>query len=375
MRNDELSAVVLFERQSDADLRAIAAAITRELAEGDDDGEAPSGAIALPVAEGRPRLESADVALVLDAASAERARAARVPRVAALLPRLAFDWDGPLDVDLVLVPHEALVEEVVARGVPAARVRTTGPVAPDGWAPAEDRAALRARLGPRAAAPWVVVRAAALEDDPAAALVQLSLVRRSVAWLFDVGGDAELARALRRRVPGYGLDAVMFADGPDALGAYQAADAVLGRIEGVEVLRAAAVGAALATMPPRSDQLRLAHVLESSGVADVADAPATLAVTLDRALEEEALARGRAAVAALEAGAGAARVAAVLRQLARGELPSAGASGLPVGLERLGAPDERPPERLRSEPPPKRADDLDRKVDEELAALRQKLGL
>ncbi len=374
MRNDDLSAVVLFERQSDPDLRDIAAAITRELADGDD-GEAPSGAIALPVAERGPRLETADVALVMDAASAERARAARVPRVAALFPRLALDWDGPLDVDLALVAHEALVEDLVARGVPAARVRTTGPVAPDGWAPAEDRAALRARLGPRADAPWVVVRAAALEDDPAAALVQLSLVRRSVVWLFDVGGDAELARALRRRVPGYGLDALMFADGPDAASAYQAADAVLGRIEGVEVLRAAAVGAALATLPPRSDQLRLAHVLESSGVADVADAPATLAVTLDRALEEDALARGRAAMAALEAGAGAARVAAVVLQLARGELASAGASGLPVGLERLGAADERRAERPRSEPPPKRADDLDRKVDEELAALRQKLGL
>ncbi|MCZ7683256.1 MAG: hypothetical protein M5U28_32440 [Sandaracinaceae bacterium] len=143
MRNDDLSAVVLFERQSDPDLRDIAAAITRELADGDD-GEAPSGAIALPVAERGPRLETADVALVMDAASAERARAARVPRVAALFPRLALDWDGPLDVDLALVAHEALVEDLVARGVPAARVRTTGPVAPDGWAPAEDRAALRA---------------------------------------------------------------------------------------------------------------------------------------------------------------------------------------------------------------------------------------
>lgn len=373
MVSNDLSAVVLFERRDDPDLRAIAAAITRELGS-DDDAPAPSGAIALPVGDGVPRLETADVAIVLDAGSAERARAAHVPRIVALFPRFDLAWEGPFDVDLVLVPHEALIEEAVANGVPAARVRTAGPVAPDGWAPAADRGELRARLGLRADTPCVVVRAAALEDDPAAALVQLSLVRREVVWLFDVGSDAELARRLRRRVPGYGLDALMFADGPDALAAYQAADAVLGRIDGIEVIRAAAVGAALATMPPRTDQLRLAHALESSGLADVADAGATLAVTLDRTLEHDALAAARAVMARLEAGEGPKRVVSIVRQLARGELPTAGGSGLPLGLERLGAPEQKREAGPAPEAPP-RKDEIDQKVDQELAALRQKLGL
>lgn len=370
--NDELSAVVLFERRDDPDLRAIAAAITRELGEGEEP-EVPSGAIALPVTDGAPRLETADVAIALDAASAERARRAGVPRVVVLAPRFALDGEGPIDADLVLVPHEALVEQAVARGVPAARVHGVGPVAPEGFAPADDRAALRARLGPPPELPWIVVRAAAIEDDPAAALVQLSLVRREAVWLFDVASDVELAHHLRRRVPGYGIDAFMFADGPDARSAYQAADAVLGRLDGIEIVRAAAVGAALAVLPPRGDQLRLADALDGSGTAHVADAAATLAVTLDRLLEPDALAKARAASSALEARGGAERVARIVRQLVRGELPAPGASGLPVGLERIGTRDEKGAR--EPEAPLPRKDELDREVDEELAALRRKLGL
>lgn len=381
MSHDDLSAVVLFERRDDPDLAALAAALLRELGEPEDEPEAPDVGgtfIALPVAEetSPARLDRARVAVALDAASARRAREAGVPRVVALFPRLALDWEGELDVDLVIVAHEALVEDVVGRGVPPSRIRNLGPVAPEGWTPASDRAALRTSLGLREDAPWVVVRASAFEDDPAATLVQLSLVRVDAVWLFDVGSDPELARTLRRRVPGYGLDAVMFADGPDARRAYQAADAVLGRLEGAEVVRAWSVGAALVALPPRSHQLRLAHMLETAGVVEVADAAATLAVSLDRVLEAEPLAKARAAAAGLEAPQGAARVASVVRQLARGELPLGGA-GLPVGLERLSELERTRaarPDRPAAPTRPTR-DDVDAKVDEELAALRRRLGL
>lgn len=359
--NDALSAVVLFEPPGDAHLRGVAAALKRELAAGEPPPPEVS-AIALPVVdETRARLERAEVVIALDAASAERARAAGVPQVVLLVPRLdvrALELD--VEVDLVLVAHEALAAEAVRRGL---RAHVSGPVAPEGWSPAADRKAAKAELGFGADTPHVVVRAGALEDDPAAALVQLSLVRASCVWLFDVDADAELAQRLRQRVPGYGLDASMFADGPDALRCYRAADVVLGALHGPEAIRALAVSAALVAVPPRTDELRLAHALEVADVAEVADAPATLAVTLDRVLEGET----SAPAPALD---GAERAVTLVRQLVRGELEAA-ASGLPTGIERLSERDDKP----ESAPPAPPRSDLDASVDAELAALRKKHGL
>lgn len=367
----DLRAAVLYERRDDPDLRGIAAALTRAL--GTDDGEdAPTGAIALPAPDdGAPRVDRADVVIALDGASAHRAKELGAARVVALLPWLTLDWDDALDVDLVLVAHEALAADVVSRGANAARVHACGPIAPEGWGPAADRAALRTAARPDA--PWVIVRGAAIEDDPAPALVQLSLVGPDVVWLFDVGGDPELARMLRRRVSGYGLDALMFADGPDALRAYQAADAVLGRVHGPEAIRAISVGAALVAMPPRESDLRVAHVLETAGIVDFADAPATLAVTLDAALEKAALENARAASAKLDAGAGAARAAELVTKLVRGEIGTAGRAGLPAGLERISELDRARTEKASERPAPRH--DVDKQVDDELAALRKKLGL
>lgn len=374
--SDEFSAVVLFEPERDPDLRGVAAALTRALAAEEEEGEPvgePSrggagGVIALPVPEPSPaRLDEASVVIALDSRSAVRAREAGVPRVVLVEPRLTLEADRTLDVDLVLVAHEALVEEAARRGLSA---RASGPIAPDEWTKSSERAALAADLGLRAEVPWVVVRAAALEDDPAAALVQLALVRERCVWLFDVGGDAELARRLRRRVPGYALDALMFADGPESRRCYQAADAVLGALHGPEMIRALAVGAAPVALPPRAEDVHVANALEHAGIVSVADAAATLAVTLDAALGAGALTKAREAGARLDAGSGARRAVELVRKLIRGELEPSEVSGLPRGIERLSQPEpERLPER------PERVDELDRSVDEELAALRKKLGL
>lgn len=373
--------VVLVDPDAPPDLRRIASAVRAAVRGSDepaDDAEHAS-AIALPVGDGDtadPSLEDADVALVLDGPSLARARAAGVPRVVALAPFLGMGWgDEDLDADLVLVVHRALVEPAVEAGATASRVRVVGAVAPEGWAPHGDRDALRAELGLRVDAPWVVVHAHALDrDDLAPALVQLSLVSADVVWLFDVGVDADFARQLRRRVVGYGLDAFMFAEGPIALGAYQACDVVLGGLDGPEAIRAFAVGASLVTPRPRHDQLRLAHVIETAGLATIADAAATLSVTLDAALAVPALSRARALSLEVDAASGAARVVEAVRALGGDEggdarLPA----GLPSGFERISeSDDEERPDPERRTPGP---DDLDAKVDEELAALRRKLGL
>ena len=380
---DEPSIVLLFEPADDPDLRGVAAALERALAAPVDADDEPSSVItersgatvgsgaahviALPVPDGAStRLEGADVAIALDPVSAARARASGVRRVVLFAPRLELDAPEDADADLLLVTHEALVEEAQRGGL---RARSCGPVARDEWTPAEDRAALKAELGLDAAVPWVVVRAAALADDPAAALVQLALVRERCVWLFDVGGDAELARTLRRRVPGYALDAVMFADGPDALPCYRAADAVLGALHGPEMIRALSVGAALIAVPARARDVRVADALEAGGAASVADTSTMLAVAIDAALEPRALARAREAGARLDATCGAARAVAIAKKLGRGELEPSASSGLPRGLERLSEPET---ERAAA---PRRRGDLEASVDEELAALRKKLGL
>lgn len=369
-------AVVLVDRD-EPDARRIAAAVRQalgltEAAESEpraQGGTAPSGDGVEPSA-----LERVDVAVVLDVASAARARAAGVPRIVALFPFLDVDWEAELEADLVLVAHEALIPDAVERGAPRSRVRCVGPIAPVGWAPSAHRASLRESLEIKPDHPAVVVRAAALDpDDLAPAIMQLSLVRRTTAWLFDVGLDAALAKILRREVPGYGLDARMFAEGPDALRAYQAADVVLGRLEGPEAIRAFSVGAALAATAPSRRRMRSAHVIERAGLAIVADAAATLAVTLDAACALDSLGRLREASAALGAPGGAARAADLVRALVRGELgPPVSAAGLPVGLERLSEPQGfgargsgEHVERVEEEG----------SIDEELAALRKKLGL
>lgn len=363
------SITVLHDVDAGTVRRGIAAALERALGADEEPDADARGAIALPVPEAGA-IGDAQIVVALDAGSLERASRARVPTRVALFPFLRAEWRGDLDADLVLVPHEALVADVVALGARRERVRVCGPIAPDGWSPSDDRGAARERLA-LGEDPCVVVRAHALErDDLAPSLVQLSLVRRDVRWLFDVGSDVELAKRLRDHVPGYGLDALMFADGGDALHAYRAADAALGRIGGAETSRALATGAALVFVPPRSGELRLAHIIEEAGLARIADSAATLGVTLDAALTDEALAAGRAASVGLDAAGGASRAIEMVRGLARGELEGARPTGLPVGFERLGDPELST--RAKEEAP---APERDPSVDEELAALREKLGL
>lgn len=372
---------VLVDGDAPPDLVGVARAVRAALRvpEEVEQEDAEGSGIALPVAEEdapEPSLDTAHVAIVLDGPSSIRARNAGVPKVVALLPWLSARWEGgDLDADLVLVPHRALIDDVVAAGAARDRVRVVGAVAPMGWAPADDRAALREKLGSRVDAPWIVVRVHVFDrDDLAPALVQLSLVSAHAVWLFDVGLDADFARVLRRRVIGYGLDALMFAEGPDALSAYQAADVVLGRLEGAEAMRAFAVGASLVTPKPRPEQLGLAHVIETAGLATIADAAATLSVTLEGALAPAALERSRANALALDAASGAARVADAVRALLAEERSVASIpAGLPRGFERISehGDGERPAPRAPTPPP----DDLDASVDAELAALRKKLGL
>lgn len=325
--------------------------------------------------EAEARVHEADAAVALDAASLERARESGVPVCAVVLPSFDIAWPDDLgQADLVLVAHEVLRDALVRRGVALARIDIVGPVAPEGWAPATERNALRAAAGLDPATPVVIVPAAVLDEEgPHALLMQLALVSKDVVWLFDVGNDIETADALRRIAPAHGVRGYMFADGPDAVRHWQLADVVLGRARGDEVLRALAIGSPLVLLPPGRTDSVAAAALEASGAARRADSMATLAVTIDLAVTPDALAAGRAAAAKLDSPGSAMRIATKVRDawIARHDAGQLLPRGLPTGLEKL------PDTPIAATPIPDREGrttaELEARIDAELDALKKRL--
>jgi len=375
---EKMASIVVLDAREDPHAAPVTAAIAKALA--------VAGARSEKVSEGRPShapaaiaediLHGADAAVVLDPASFDRAREAGVPFCVVVFPGFDLAWSGDLgEADAVVVAHEGLVDELVRRGAPRGRVHVAAPVAPEGFAPVEDRAAAREALELPADLPLVVVPALAFDEwGLKALLVQLSLVSREAGLLFDVGRDSELAEELRHLVPVHGLRGWMFAEERDCHRFWQVADVVVARARGYEVGRALAAGAPLVLLPPGRAGAYSADVLESAGVAEEADVVATLAVTLDRVLEEEALSASRRAVAGFRSEDGAARVAEVVREAWEGRdtgrksLPR----GLPHGLERLST---APPGEEEPTPAPEAArdDDLEARIDRELEELKKRI--
>jgi hypothetical protein len=317
-------------------------------------------------------IHAADTAVVLDPGSLERARESGVRMCAVVFPGFDLAWGGELgESDLVVVAHERLVPHAIRRGAPHGRVVTGGLVAPRGFTPAKDRAALRREAGIEGDFPLVLVPSLAFEEEGfEAVLVQLDLVGKEAGFLFDVGTDAEAADTLRRLVPAHDLRAWMFAEEPGVVAHYQMADVVLARAHGYEVARALAVGAPLVLLPAGRSSALAADTLEALGVGTDADVLATLSVTLDAALEPEALEERRAAVRALDVADGAMRVAMAVHGAwrERGESEVA-RRGLPKGLEKLVATVPVGPQRKAHGD----LGDIEDRVERELRALKEKL--
>ncbi|MEM9189068.1 MAG: hypothetical protein AAGF12_07820, partial [Myxococcota bacterium] len=325
----------------------------------------------------------------LDGGSLERAREAGVPFCVALFPGFDLAWAGDLELaDLVLVPDAELIPSLVSRNVPRDRLEAIGPIAPAGFSPPNDRAALRESLDLPPHSLCLVPGALADGVGVETLLVQLSLAAGPIGFLFDVGTDAELADALRERVPPHGLDAWIFAEEPDSYRVWQSADVVIGRARGYEVGRAVGVGAPLLLLPPGRLSRDSGSALEAAKVAEIADSVVTLAVSLDRLLDPEAFDEARAAVASLEVGSVPDRLAKVVRERYKEHRKSRSrrARGLPHGLERLSGESERrsgmsledgrskdeprePPDAERTE-----RESLDDRIERELEALKAKLG-
>jgi len=292
-----------------------------------------------------------------------------------VFPGFDAGWAGDFsEADLVLVAHESLVGAVVRRGASREDVVVVGPVPPVGYVPAKDRGALRAEVGVDHDGSLVLVPSAVLEEEGTEAiLIQLALASPNVAFLFDVDSDPDVAEELRRVVPTHGLTAWMFADERDSVRFWQIADVVIARARGHEVARALGVGAPLVLLPPGRSDATAARAIEAAGIGRDADVLATLAVTIDAAVEPDALRDGRDAIAALSVGASAERLSEAVRGAWKRRSTTGRAApprGLPHGLEPLPASRERSPH--RSSLPPA-DDDLEARIDRELAELKKRL--
>lgn len=357
------------DRQANEVTAAIAEALESESpAEGGDRRRAE---IATPEA----LLHDADAAVVLDDGSLVRAREAGARVCVAVLPGFEASWPGDLaQADSVLVAHESLVDSVVRRGASRSSVAVIGPIAPRGYTPATERAALRRELGIDHAGPLVLVPSQVLEEEGTdALLIQLALVSKNVGYVFYVDNDAEAAEELRRVIPVHGIEAWMFAEERGAERYWQLADVVLGRARGFEVSRALAVGAPVVLLPPGRSDASTVRAIETAGVGRDADVLATLSVTLEAALEPAALDEARRAIAALELAGSKKRLAEAVREAWK-RLSASGSTlsprGLPHGLERLpSGPGQTP---RHSSVPPK-DDDLEARIDRELAELKKRI--
>ncbi|UJR79580.1 hypothetical protein [Sandaracinus amylolyticus] len=343
-------------------LRAIADALAEALSDADTP-EQGNAVIALPALEPRRDVDGATAAIALDPESLARAHEANVALRLAWIGWLDPRWEDVIaSAHHVLVAHPSLVDPVIALGAPRARVEVASWIAPRGE---RDRAAARAALGIDADVPFVIVPTQVIGDDLTALLLQLALVREGVRIAFDVAEDVEAARALRRRVA---FPAHMFAEGPTASLAWTAADRVVARLDGPELARAFAHGAAPILAPPRPADLFTARALAGEGLATTVVNDATLAVAIDDACSRASIDRSRAALAALAIDRGAERVAAIVQRIVRDPAARRAIAGLPDGLEAIG-PERREAPSAAAPKPPSR----DEQIENELEALRARI--
>lgn len=323
-------------------------------------------------------LVGADAVLALDAAGLVRARAAAVPVRVAVTRGLAARFDGGLeDATHVSIPHAAARSRAGQKPVLVVGLASAEQPAVPGPS-AEGRAAARQSAGLDAGARVVVADAAELREvGLRSVLLQLALAEPAPAILFDVRDDVALADALRAELPGYALDAFVFA-GLEREALLPLADLALGRASGAHLERALVAGLPVLPLPAEDagDELALAVLAACGG----APAPRSLAV-LSVALDAE-LGRAPRALAELDVSGVAERLVRATRDAVTAVREGRGprAVGLPIGLERVGSREQTatpagasPPEVAPPGGPERDASDLDARIDAELAALKKRL--
>ncbi|MCB9667545.1 MAG: hypothetical protein H6715_05430 [Myxococcales bacterium] len=335
--------VVVLSSSDDSNERLIAEAIADAMLVGNPKGGPGSAVAAAPQSLAEGILLEADAALVLDAPSLRQALEAGVAMCAVVLPSFDVMWPGSLsEADCVYVVHETLIPEVLNRGAKKEHVHVIGPIAPKRFSHVKDdvRSAREAEFGLVETTPIVLVPTSGLDAmDLGMALTQLAQVKSNVQFLFDVDDDVQAAEALRREVPGRGIQGRMFADRGRAPEYWQLAQVVMTRPRSTDVLKALAVGAGLVLPKPGRGDGQAAKLLCEIGVAHAVNQDMAIASTIETAIAPAAIERTRRHIEALDMQSGARRLAEHIRLRWDGGFGKAASSqrprGLPKGLEAL----------------------------------------
>lgn len=179
-----------------------------------------------------------DAAVVFDPYSAQALTVARdqvqnPAPVIAVIGELepAAAW-AQTDADRFVAVDELAAVALADAGVEGERILVVGAIGERAFAEAgrEDRAALRTRF--KLSGKVALVEVAGLGPELTGQLaLQLSLQDGSdaITWLFDAGGDVDVAAVLRRQVPSLGLRAKLFGATADAALLWRVADAIIAR--------------------------------------------------------------------------------------------------------------------------------------------------
>jgi hypothetical protein len=349
-----------------------------------------------------PPLCDVAVALDLTAATAlarERTRGMPVPVIAVcgeLAPRPG--WAAHLD-RLLALDDEAAVA-LADLGVDGARIAVLGAPVGRAWIDVAERprAELRRELGLAETGTVVTIDCASLGGDRLSQLlIQLAMVEVQPRFMFDAGGQSDVANQLRRQVPGLGLTGKLINDLARVPAAWRAAEVILGRGPLASRLRALAVGAGIIMIDAPAGDLGEGQALAERGAGLTVPLLAASSVLGD-APRLAALARSAAQLGGVvEGGDPLARLAELCLEVTRDRqailaepfadpAPAAvpasrpRAASFPPGLEDLGGPlpaaaPPRPPRDLEADIA--RMKDVAAKkqatVDDALAALKARM--
>ncbi|GAB4534130.1 MAG: hypothetical protein Tsb0020_49820 [Haliangiales bacterium] len=205
---------------------------------------------------------------------------------------------GATDADRYLTIDDEAAVELSEHGVAGERIIPVGPIAEWAFVDAagSDRDSIRKQYRIDNAHPVVVVDVDGFGYERSSQVaLQLSLVAKRATYLFDAGGDAEAASALRRQVPTLDIRAKLFGRTRDACRFWRCADIVVARPTPRSVARAMVLGAQMvAFVPEGRDGEQLAKDIESRGLGLTAASTLLLSSALEPLFGRSPSSQGRA---------------------------------------------------------------------------------
>lgn len=238
---------------------------------------------------GEMKTRPPDVAVTFDpiatsALSSARDDAERPAPVVAVVSDLepTKEW-AATDADRYLTIDDQAAVALADMGIDGARVLPIGAVCELAFAAAgkHDKKELREKfkLGQRQV---VLLHVEGLGYELTAQIVlQLSLVETKALFLFDAGGDAEAATALRRQVPTLGLDAKLFGETEDTPLLWRTADIIVAKPTDSAIARAYVLGAFLVSFMPEENRRPLAAAMEERRRGTIANNALLLSSALE----------------------------------------------------------------------------------------------